>query len=51
MGKGLTEEALKTTVTLSPQQRVILESLELSDEAYKSAQQARPDFLIKRKDY
>ncbi len=49
VGKGLTEEALKTTVTLSPQQRVILESLELSDEAYKSAQQARPDFFDKKK--
>jgi hypothetical protein len=48
-GAGLTEEALKTTVTISPQQRVILESLELSDEAYKSAQQARPDFFDKKK--
>jgi hypothetical protein len=49
VGKGLTEEALKTTVTISPQQRVVLESLELSDDAYKSAQQARPDFFEKKK--
>ena len=49
VGKELTEEQLKTAVTLSPQQRAILESLELSDEAYKSAQQARPDFFDKKK--
>jgi len=49
VGKNLTEEQLKTTVIISPQQRAILESADLSDEAYKSAQQARPDFFDKKK--
>ncbi len=52
VGKNLTEEQLKKTVTISPQQRSILESAELTDDAFLSAQKGNPDFFnVKRGKY
>tara|TARA_R110000823_G_scaffold19777_3_gene60936 strand:- start:38 stop:2731 length:2694 start_codon:yes stop_codon:yes gene_type:complete len=45
IGKNLTEEQLKKTAVISPQQRAILEDAELSKKAFDSAQEANPQFF------
>ena len=49
VGKNLSPEELKTAKVLSPTQRTILESKDLVDDVYDSAQKANPDFFKYKK--
>jgi hypothetical protein len=49
VGKNLSPKELKTATVLTPTQRTILESKDLVDEVYDSAQKANPDFFNYKK--
>ena len=49
VGKNLSPKELKTARVLSPTQRTILESKDLVDDVYDSAQKANPDFFKYKK--